>query len=169
MTNSNKIDLSGYGEFVISLHKQGLSNLEITTEIKQKYDVYISPQIVYRYLKVNVPDYMPSRYQKSSKPQTENLPDEITLDLSDEIRELVKNPLNLANICQENLLKSLTILTFTVSKQLELYAVGKGKLPLNDIKSLKSITEIIEIITRKDYSQNTHLEIKKSLIGEKFD
>lgn len=166
MANSNKIDLLGYGEFVLNLHKQGLSNLEITTEIKSKYNVYISPQIVYRWLKINYSEYMPSRYQNASKPQSENLPDEITIDLSNEIRELIKNPINLANICQENLLKSLAILTFTTSKQLELYAMGKGKIPLNDIKSLKTITEIIEIITSKNYSENTHLQIKKSLVGD---
>ena len=164
----SKIDKLQLGDFVLKLHHDGISHYDISKLIKEKYNESVNGQTVYRWLRTNCPDYIAPKFQSNNKTTLEqniikenidfSIPNNISLSDSDE----------LADTIHKGLLKTFIKLTLIIDHRLNEYN-DTNRVPVNEIKALKLVTEIINTITSKEYNEYTHIEIKKSLLGDKHD
>ena len=167
----SKIDKLGIGDWLISQHNSGKSDLELADLIWEKYKEKIPCPVIYRYIKRKLGNHKADNYKLDDSIndpdfQLDNQKIINKIDFS-KIDRIVDNPVFLASTSQEILLKTFLKLAMIIDARMSLINNSDGgRLPEKEIKLLKSLTEILAIMTNRPYDKKTIIEIKNSLLGE---
>lgn len=165
MPTKEKIDSLNLGPFCEKLHKDGIGHLEISRLIREKFNENIAPTTVYRWLRKNIKDYVAPSYRFNN-----DIDKEITNTLSEVIdfttfdnKDLT--PAELACQTEATLLRTFGKITLIIESKTNEYN-DTGRIPLNEIKALKLLTDIMAIMTGRSIDKNSLIQIRDSLVNE---
>jgi hypothetical protein len=158
--SQSKIDQLGLSEKVINWHREGYSHFDISAMIKQQTNESLHSQTIYKWLRMNIPDYLSPKYQSQGDRAKEKIVKFENVDLS--IADKPMTAKELATFSHEQLTKTFIKLNLIVNSKLDTYP-NTGIVPSSEIKTLKMIVEIMQIMTNRDIDQSSIINISESL------
>lgn len=165
MPTKEKIDSLNLGPFCEKLHKDGIGHLEISRLIKEKFNENIAPTTVYRWLRKNIKDYVAPAYRFNNDIDKE-IKNAVTqvIDFSSFDNKSL-TPAELATQTESTLLRTFGKITLIIESKIDEYN-DTGRIPLNEIKGLKLLTDIMATMTGRSVDKNTLIQIRDSLIND---
>ena len=163
MPTKEKIDDLNIGPYCEKMHREGVTHIEISRLIKEKFKVDISPTTVYRWIRKNVEDYIAPKY-RSLNDATKEINNAVTevIDFASFDKDLT--PSELAFQTEAILLRTFGKITLIIESKTNEYN-DTGRIPLNEIKALKLLTDIMAIMTGRSIDKNSLIQIRDSLVN----
>jgi hypothetical protein len=158
--SQSKIDQLGLSEKVINWHREGYSHFDISAMIKQESNESLHSQTIYKWLRMNIPDYLSPKYQSQGDRAKEKIVKYENVDLT--IADKPMTSKELAKFSHDQLTKTFIKLNIIINSKLDTYDTT-GIVPTSEIKTLKMVVEIMSLMTNRGMDQNSIMSIESSL------